>query len=656
MFDDKLITIIILLVFLVIIYLLNYKEVESFKGASIEYGTGHYSGTGNNVVVYDRGPYTYNQTVKVDGKDIPVVRQACGDGCSTSPNMSKESDDYKKPDSGRYERCLDGKSTNAGCKIAFDNFFHYDTWQKDKKTLFLKSYGDFGFNCNLGKGTNPLKYDDKTGVLSCISLDGKSCLNFTSKDECVKRLNLVPYNSYPADATLAEPATTTERKLNNAQVINCDKGKDGDFCEALYNYVGYQSFEELGFKPNDNIYDGKILGKKNETDTAYKFASYDEKNFISSDRKKFPPTKDVKPAVCSEYNSKLDSKYPDACYQAYKEFSLFPSSSPLTIKGNNLEQGVPNTITDTTKLKDIYTNYPSVFNDPKANYGDPVQISQGITNALKGHPMMFYCCNRASNKDKTVKERVPLDPTIDYSKYTTDMAKYGFDFKSIAIDPKVCPTDLAPASSACDNFMALHCENIFNQMTKQNLDIYKDLSSYAPECACFAPKKPTEAQYQNVPSICFKDRCQANTGAYLDPTSYTIDSTGKKTTASCNMTICTNIVDTSGVSAGGSANITPNLQNNCGPQIDAAKDDAAQKASTSPSTSNNSNTSNTTNTSTPSIPTISTLIPTSTTTSSTDTNTDTSNEPSTDNSLAIIGIILCICCVLCSSLSLVFRR
>ena len=578
--DNKINIIILFIIILIIIYFIPEIQIEGFKGASIEYGTSQVpSGSSRFTRQYRRGPYTYNYNYSVDGKTIPIVRTACANGtCTINLGGGYESDDYKKPDSGRYDKCYDGKTPGSGCEFALDNFYY----QPKDKVLNLKSYKDFGFTCNLGNGTIPLNYNKNTGVLSCPSLDGKNCLSFSSKNECDKRINLVPYNSGGSD--LVEPANSDERKLNNTKVIKCDNGKVGDVCTKLYNYAEMKTLGELGYSCNANIGKGDIAGKKNLTDTGYEFASYDGKNLIKNCplNINLPLVAELVPIVCSEYNSSVDSENSNLCYQAFKEYNLFPSDNPLIIRGNNLNQDLISTITSTEKLKDIYLNYPNVFNDTNANYGDPVHISQGITNVLKDHPIMFYCCNRGSDKDTTVRERVPLDPTTDYSKYTTDMSKFGFDFKSLKINPGVCPVDLKPTSSACDNFMALHCENIFNQMTTNNIDINRELFNYAPECACYAPKKNSEKQFQNVPALCYKDRCQLNTGAYLDPTSYVVDSTGKKTTATCNMTICTNIVETGNISAG-SADINPNLQNNCGAQIDAAKQTSTPSTPSTPS-------------------------------------------------------------------------
>ena len=678
MIDDKYIIIITLLIILTILYISNFnfiKSIENFKAPSyITNYTSNY--TGNNQdgpLVFDKKnindnnkkPYINYQNIVVDGKTIPVVRQACVTDCSTT--IKKEKDPfqfgvgYPDPNSDKYVRCLDGKlAANNLCKLTFEKFFDYDTWTKEKRTLNLKSYKDFGYNCNIGDGKIPLKYDDKTGVLSCISLDGKNCLSFSNKNECDKRINLVPYNSYtvpvpdPATSTtaptviLAEPATTAERKLNNTLVINCDKGKIGDVCTNLYNYAGdkYKTIGELGYSSNPNIGDGRLLGKTNTNDTAYDFASYDGRDIIDPSRINYPPTAEIKPIVCSRYSTKLEPKYGDVCYQAFKEFSLFPSSSPLIIRGNNLKQAIPNTITDVTKLREIYINYPNVFNKINTDYGNPDNISQGIADALRDHPTMLYCCNtelKNRNVNKTVRERVPLDPTIDYSKHVTDMSKYDFDYKSLSIDPSVCPIGIEPGSTVCDNFMGMHCENIFNEMKSKKLDIYKQLENYAPECACYAPKKNTEAQFNNVPSICYKNGCTTGSSAYIDPGSRN---------KNCDITICTNIINSTGISSGGNYEVSGNLQNNCGKEIQAAKE--MSKSNTKSDTKTTSTTDST------DFSFINSIFETTNPETDSDSNTDNSTNSNTNksidsNTIVVIVLIIVFILILFAALSSILR-
>jgi hypothetical protein len=78
-----------------------------------------------------------------------------------------------------------------------------------------------------------------------------------------------------------------------------------------------------------------------------------------------------------------------------------------------------------------------------------------------------------------------------------------------------------------------------------------------------------------VAPVCVMTDCNTrNTQAYIDETTMN---------GVCNQTICNNVVNLTNISAGGSAAISPTLQNECGPQLKAA---AAAKTASDNSTNN----------------------------------------------------------------------
>ncbi len=304
-----------------------------------------------------------------------------------------------------------------------------------------------------------------------------------------------------------------------------------DSCNA---YTETKSLDKFNFK------DQKVTGDLGSSDKPFYISN-------SSDIKEHT-TADVK------------NNY---CYQAFKEFNLFPTDNILAVKNKNLKQDLKTQISDTAKLNKLYLQYSSAFNDPDLSYtSNTDNIKTGINEVLKDYPLKAYCCNRRKKTDSATI-RIPLDPTEDYSNSSIDVKKFGFNFRNLPVNSDdsqdVCPTEFSKGSSDCDTFMKFYCDTVIDYMQKQGIEPNKYLSQYAPECQCYAPNTPGTESLVNVPSVCYKAGCDSGTTTYLDPGSRDKDGNAVQ----CNIQICSQVLNVQGNTAGGGVNVDGNFNNQC---------------------------------------------------------------------------------------------
>jgi hypothetical protein len=266
-------------------------------------------------------------------------------------------------------------------------------------------------------------------------------------------------------------------------------------------------------------------------------------NCIQSDQTKTKSNSNIEPA--------------NFCKTKFDYYNLYPSTNPLVIRGKNINQAIPNTINNDITLNNLASKYrnfiPQIYT--------PQDIKNGINTLMENAPIKLACCGRTNNTNNSelkLNTRVPLNP--DIAKKSPLYNSFNFQPEIITIPPNSCPANLTPNSTDCNAFFGVYCENVINTFNEQKLP-QTEFIKYAPECACYVPKTPEQKYYPaGAPSICYKDGCTQNSISYLDETS-------QGPNAKCDMTICQNIVNTAGLTAGGNANITPTLQNQCGQYI-----------------------------------------------------------------------------------------
>ncbi len=533
-----------------------------------------------------------------------------------------------------YPNCSSKGKSTPGCAIGY-NAINY------------KSYSDFGYGCNIGNGTIPAKMDSN-GIITCATDTSGNCIVASSKDQCNQIINLVPVQK--------------NSTINNVSSMSCSNGKIGTPCINMYNNLGIKSLGELGYSCNQNIGTNNIPGKVID-DSTFNFASYDGTNFVKNcpTSINFQPSSTIKDAVCSEYKTKLDPKYPTACEQAYTQYNLYSSTNPLIIKGNDPNYTIKNTWTDPNDLFQVYTKYQTGFPD-NIDTNSSTSIAQGIQNILSETPLKMACCRRTNaqnNSNLNVSVRVPVNPTTESINPYAE--QFNFQLSPISLPPNSCPTNLYSGSPDCDNFFGLTCDNIMNYMNQQKINVESELINYAPECACYAPQTSNQAGYPSTtPAVCYKNDCDlsSNPVVYLDPNSRNGDQV-----KTCSMTVCNTINDFAGLTVGGNANISTQAENKCGstPPTPSTSPNSTSTStpsnSTSTSTPSNSTStpsnSTSTSTSTPSTPlnsTPSNSTSTSTPTPSVETETETSNITNRPNILGIIVIILVLLCFIGSGL------
>ncbi len=445
----------------------------------------------------------------------------------------------------------------------------------------------YGFGYCMGSGggalgggfTTPCCYDKNEANKNLTLFVDKYGLMSTSNPNSVYDITNFQDAQNPLDKT-------------KSPFLKCDKGKDGDVCVDLYNKLGLKTLGELGYTCDPFIGNGKIMGRLNSNEK-YEFSSFDKNNpvnykdqFDCETKLKMHPIAPTYNLECSNYNSVPNNVNPNLepglsspfnlanlytvnyndstayrkdndqqiCKTAYEQKNLYDSTNPLVIKGNNLNKGILNQITDKAVLIDLLQKYQNNFPTDNTDYTTVSGISKGVEYVLNEYLKKSFCCNKDNFGINNASVRVGLDPN---KQYDDNAKKYDFETKVIGLDPSVCSESLSQGSAQCNAFMEINCQNIFAQMTKQNVNIDTDIMNYAPECACYVPIQKSVLPFStNIPPKCYNVNCTAGTKSYLDPNSRSLN---------CTTNICANVaVYNMDINAGaGNVNNVTKQNNKC---------------------------------------------------------------------------------------------
>ena len=223
----------------------------------------------------------------------------------------------------------------------------------------------------------------------------------------------------------------------------------------------------------------------------------------------------------------------------------------ITMPGDSINDSMQTIITDPVTLTNLANQHINTLATiPNVDINSSPGIINGFNIIMESTPLKVGCCMRtqSDNTAKSVLVRVP--PT------TTGKT---FNWQILSIPAGTCPTNIYQGSVDCDTFYDIYCANI----NKAFLDIYganfssSDYVSFAPECACYAPRTMGEKQYPpGIPPACYKTSCSIGGSAcYPDPISRS---------QPCDLTICSSIINTAGMQAGGDATVTPTVTQQCG--------------------------------------------------------------------------------------------
>jgi hypothetical protein len=482
------------------------------------------------------------------------------------------------------------------------------------------TYKDTGYNCNYGNNKIPVIVDSNSIIT--VPLNYKI---FDSNNACNDWIN---------------------NTLYDGNYLSCSESNGDNICGKLYKDLDIKTYSDNGFKIDTNINGEQILGKYDKN--SYTCASFDGENCLKDLNIYKPLEKPLKNVVCETYQTSTKSPA-NFCQKAFDYYNLYPSTNPLVIRARNINQAIPNTINNDVTLNNLASTYRNNFTNINTVEG----IKNGINTLMENAPIKIACCGRTNPNNNTalpLNTRVPLSPNI--ASQNPLLKSFNFQQENITIPPNSCPTNLTQNSPDCNAFFGVYCENVINTFNEQKLP-QTEFIKYAPECACYVPKTPEQQYYPaGAPSICYKDGCTQNSISYLDPTS-------QGPNAKCDMTICQNIVNTAGLTAGGNANITPTLQNNCGQYIppesstpQSGSSTSQSGSSTSQSGSSTSQSGSSTTQSSSSIPQSSSSITQSgSSTPQSDSSTtqlDSSTTQSSSSYIYIIIIIIIIILLLCS--------
>lgn len=427
-----------------------------------------------------------------------------------------------------------------------------------KATALPQTYIGSGITCDLGNGTIPTKITDNK-IQYLTSPTGTPVI-FPSKDKCNEMI---------------------QKAYTTAPLTTCGEGKIGEKCITVYDSLGLKTFRELGYscwKVKGKTYVGRLK------DAGFEFASYDGVYPIENCGNviDFSPSKELIPINCQTYKDNNP-----VCPIIFDELNLYPTTNKLTIRANNINQGVPIVITNSADINKISMNN---INELASINGYNPNTSSGILSGLNGmldnYPIKVACCNRKANETGILNSaiHVALNPNTTNENYK----KWNYELKNLSIPADTCPANLYAGSNQCNAFYDINCANQLANFRKLGLPD-EQFVDYSPECACYAPKSNAEKQYSdNIPSKCYKANCGMGV-SYLDP----ISREGQ-----CNLTICSNIINTNDITAGGSANISNQVKNECGNFLPTIQGDKSNGGNASvpipivPEAENNTNPSN----------------------------------------------------------------
>jgi hypothetical protein len=217
-----------------------------------------------------------------------------------------------------------------------------------------------------------------------------------------------------------------------------------------------------------------------------------------------------------------------------------------------------NNITDQEELQ----NLANLLN---LNSSNITEIDNQLNEYLKMTTIKRACCMGRDGPNKGdgstgVIVRIPKPNTYNTSTDVNKSLEDRFNYieKTVYVPSKLCDNAWKKYQPYCDNFMNVYCTNQVKLFTALNNNSFDqgNWKLYSKECSCYAPPNPS---YGSAPHICYMNGCSdGDTGVYVDASSR-----GKQ----CDMTVCTSILNASGIRAGLNANIDSTVQQNCGPAI-----------------------------------------------------------------------------------------
>lgn len=210
------------------------------------------------------------------------------------------------------------------------------------------------------------------------------------------------------------------------------------------------------------------------------------------------------------------------------------------------------------------------------------QVKNALDQVLANTTIKRACCLGGPNPNAfNVNVRIPIP-----SDYSTDIPtinkNFGYIDKSVSVPSSLCanlPSPNGPVtytkpttadySTPCDNFYSVYCANMRAFYNDEYQATYPgktpDSASfsvdYKKECACFNPNPSFPPTFLSPLCLLYPNCTKANADqgqVYLDPLS--------RKPCPDNVTICQQVIDLSNASAGGSINVSPELNNNCGNQ------------------------------------------------------------------------------------------
>ena len=324
---------------------------------------------------------------------------------------------------------------------------------------------------------------------------------------------------------------------------------------TMYKYQGYvkETLHQLNYRclPSNQY---AYLGRSGQNYNEYEYASYNGNDIMSCSQENNIAKPNFNNVVCTSWESVPIESEPSLCNKAFEYYHLYNTDNPLVVKGRDIDYSMKNTITNYEELYDLANANPNSF----ASTNTASQMALSVNQLISQTPLKMACCLRKKGDTGTqnIKVRVPLSPNV--ASENTMLKKMDFQNDTMQIPLNQCPVNMYNGSEECDTFYDVYCKNVANYYKQQGLDP-NDFVNFAPECACYAPTKGTKnyAVPSGIPAKCYKEGCSVdNESAYIDPSSRT---------GQCNLTVCSSLVNLSGLKAGGNVSVNPVVENNCGP-------------------------------------------------------------------------------------------
>jgi hypothetical protein len=212
---------------------------------------------------------------------------------------------------------------------------------------------------------------------------------------------------------------------------------------------------------------------------------------------------------------------------------------------------------------------------------DSTTINSDLNSKLLYTTIKRACCMGKTGPPNTdgstgikVKIPIPKDYNIKANADGPFTSSYGYIEKTVYVPTGFCSQlgdTYTKDSKSCDNFMELYCQNQIKNLSDTGTYSQTILAQYLPECACYGKVNPAFDNL-NIPATCYQSGCKIGLDdVYLDPSSRG---------AVCNATVCLAIVNAENITAGHDVTISPQITQNCGPELKEAEDKAAAKAKT----------------------------------------------------------------------------